>query len=224
MMTKIIRTLLIAVAVYQCSAVVLHYWIFPEAMPDSKLLPSAGDVIVNRFAGERTVFTHTAIETDGKFVECVLHLQPGGAIPKSHIHRDQDETFEVQRGRLRLTVNGEEQVLGPGERYTVPMGAAHQPFNAGAEELVATVRLTPAGQADMMLAQVHGFLTEHQTPRGELEWFLQVMLYVRAYHTYLAEPPIAVQDLLAFMVAPTSRLLGYRSWYPDYSLKWKQGH
>jgi hypothetical protein len=73
-----------------------------------------------------------------------------------------------------------------------------------------------------LLAQVHGFLTEKATPRTEWEWFMQAMLYSAYYGTYLAQPPVTVQKLLSFLVSPTARLLGYRSWYPAYSQKWKR--
>jgi hypothetical protein len=32
-------------------------------------------------------------------------------------------------------------------------------------------------------------------------------------------PSVATQKVISFLIAPTARLLGYRSWYRDYSLK-----
>lgn len=143
-------------------------------------------------------------------------------MPKPHIHLYQDETFVIVSGELTLMENGREFVLGPGASHTIAKGVPHQPFNRGDEPVIARVRITPAGRMDLMLAQVHGFLTEKATPRNEWEWFMQAMLYSAYYGTYLARPPVAVQKVLSFLVAPTARLLGYRSWYPAYSQKWKQ--
>ncbi len=222
MTMTLLKLLIFLVANYIAAGALLHYWVFPEAAPDSALLSASGEEITNRFAGERLLFLRTGSETGGRYTENEIHLQPGAAVPKAHVHLNQDEAFTVVRGRLTMIVGGQEQVLGPGESYTVPKGVPHQPFNGGSEPVVARVRITPAGRADLMLAQVHGFFTEKEAPRGELEWFLQATLFAPYYDTYLASPSVATQKVLSFLIAPTARLLGYRSWYRDYSLKWKR--
>lgn len=210
------------VGLYFVMGALLHYWVFPEPSPGPSHQPVAGDEIVNHFSGERLVFLRTGCETGGSYTENELHLQPGGSVPKPHIHLNEDETFEIVIGRLTLIENGKEIVLGPGDSHTIAKGVPHQPFNRGDEPVVARVRITPAGRMDLMLAQVHGFLTEKATPRNEWEWFMQAMLYTAYYGTYLAKPPVAVQKVLSFLVSPTARLLGYRSWYPAHSQKWKR--
>jgi hypothetical protein len=47
--------------------------------------------------------------------------------------------------------------------------------------------------------------------------FLQMMLFVREYDVYPASPPPAVVRVLSFLLAPTARLVGYRSFYPEYA-------
>jgi mannose-6-phosphate isomerase-like protein (cupin superfamily) len=222
MVVTFLKLLASFAGVYVLTGALLHYWVFPEPSPGPSSQPAAGDEIVNRLSGERLVFLRTGCETGGSYTENELHLQPGGAVPKAHIHLNEDETFEIVSGHLTLMENGRELVLGPGDSHTVPKGVAHQPFNRGSEPVVARVRITPAGRMDLMLAQVHGFLTEKATPRTEWEWFMQAMLYSAYYGTYLAQPPVTVQKLLSFLVSPTARLLGYRSWYPAYSQKWKR--
>jgi mannose-6-phosphate isomerase-like protein (cupin superfamily) len=219
---KLLKLSAVFVPAYVLGGALLHQWVFPEPAPDRTNYPASGDEIVNCFSGERLVILRSGHETGGSYSENEIHLQPGGAVPKAHVHLKSDETFEVIRGQLTLIVDGRQIVLGPGEAYTIPMGVPHQPFNKGSEPVVARVRITPAGQHDLMLAQVHGFLTEKEAPRGEREWFLQAMLYSTYYGTYLAKPPVVVQKILSFLIAPTARLLGYRSWYRDYSLKWKR--
>lgn len=222
MTIKLLKLLAVFAPAYVLVGALLHQWVFPEPVPDHTNYPAAGDEIVNCLAGERLVFLRTGFETGGSYTENEIHLQPGGAVPKAHIHLKQDETFHILQGQLTLIVDGRQLVLEPGDSYTIPMGVPHQPFNNGTETVVARVRITPAGRADLMLAQVHGFLTEKEKPRREREWFLQAMLYSVYYDTYLAKPPVVVQKLLSFLIAPTARLLGYRSWYRDYSLKWKR--
>ena len=45
-----------------------------------------------------------------------------------HKHDDQDELFIVQRGRLRIQLRDQDDVvLGPNEMFTVPRGMEHCP-------------------------------------------------------------------------------------------------
>lgn len=217
----ILKLVLSVAGLYIVAGAILHYWVFPEPSPDPATLPLSGEEIVNRFSGERLIFIRTGAETGGEYTENEIHLQPGGAVPKAHIHLHEDETFSVKSGELTLVEDGKEIVLGSGAVHTIRKGTPHQPFNRGAEVVVARVRITPAGRADLMLAQVHGFLSERR--RSEMEWFLQAMLYSVYYDTFLASPPVWVQKSLSFLISPTARLLGYRSWYPSYSEKWKAG-
>lgn len=215
----ILKLVLSVAGLYILAGAILHHWVFPESSPDPASFPLGGEEIVNRFSGERLIFIRTGAETGGEYTENEIRLQPGGAVPKAHIHLHGDETFSVLSGKLTLVEDGKEIVLGPGASYTIRKGTPHQPFNRGAEPVVARVRIAPAGRADLMLAQVHGFLTERS--RSEAEWFLQAMLYSVYYDTFLASPPVWVQKTLSFLISPTARLFGYRSWYRAYSKKWK---
>jgi mannose-6-phosphate isomerase-like protein (cupin superfamily) len=198
-----------------------HRYIFPEPDPEASMYPVSGDTITNAFAGEQIIFLKSGIETGGAFSAREFHLKPGGAVPKAHRH-EYDETFKVISGRLTLIWNDREHILDPGDSLTVPAGDAHQPLNKDVSELVTINKVSPAGKHDLMLAQTHGFLTEKATPRSKGEFFLQAMLFVDCYGTYAAEPPIPVQKVLSFLLAPTARLMGYRTWRAEYSMKWRK--
>ena len=43
------------------------------------------------------------------------------------------------------------------------------------------------------------------------------MLFMPAYDVYPVSPPPAVVRVLSFLLAPTARLVGYRSFYPEYA-------
>jgi hypothetical protein len=104
----------------------------------------------------------------------------------------------------------------------VPAGDIHQPMNKDTLELVTINRVVPAAKHDLMLAQTHGFLTEKDLPRTKSEFFLQAMLFVDYYGTYTADLPVPAQKILSYLIAPTARLMGYRTWKPEYSMKWKK--
>ncbi|RHX85556.1 cupin domain-containing protein [Leptospira stimsonii] len=201
---------------------ILHLYLFPEQSVVEEAYPIVGDTMVNRFAKERYTVLKTDRETNGRYAEVELHLEPGGAIPEAHIHSNYDETFTVLKGALTLWMDGKEFYLRPGESHTVPKGTPHRPFNREDREFVGIVRVNPPAQWALFITQFHGFLTEKQEPRTNLEFFLQAMLVSSFYgDTYLASPPISVQKVLAFIIAPTSRLLGYKSWKLENSLKWR---
>lgn len=222
MAKKFIKTcgaVFLALLAYVLIGNVFHHVISPESVPGADMYPVSGDVIVNPFAGERILFRKAGIETNGAYSEREMTLQPHGAVPQPHIHALYDENFTVLRGRLTIVVAGAAHEFGPGQSLTIPRGVPHQPFNNSDEEVVTINRVTPAEKHDLMLAQVHGFFTEKATPRTD--FFLQAMLYAVYYDTYLAGMPIPAQKALSFTLAPTARLMGYRSWRREYSLKWK---
>ena len=62
-----------------------------------------------------------------------------------HAHEGQDELFLVLRGRLRIQMEGGEEVaLGPGELFVVPAGARHNPV---ADEECWIALIEPAATA-----------------------------------------------------------------------------
>ena len=69
---------------------------------------------------------------------------PGGSPPPSHFHPEQDEHFEVLEGRLRVRVEGEDRVLGPGDTLDIPRGEAHQMWNEDADEARAAWHTSPS--------------------------------------------------------------------------------
>jgi len=60
-----------------------------------------------------------------------------------HAHPETDELFLVHRGRLRLQLEGRDDVeLGPGEFFVVPRGLRHRPV---ADDTTEIVMLEPHG-------------------------------------------------------------------------------
>ena len=57
-------------------------------------------------------------------------------------------------GTLGLTVDGEEQLLGPGESFVVEPGARHMPRNAGDDDLRFRAEMRPAGRFEEFLAEI----------------------------------------------------------------------
>ena len=69
-----------------------------------------------------------------------------------HAHEHEDEMFLVVRGRLRVQVEGQEDVLlGPGEFFVVPRGVRHNPVADEEVEIVLIETVTTAHTGDVVV-------------------------------------------------------------------------
>lgn len=194
---------------------ILHILI-DERGPTPDQYPAVGDVLVNQVAGETVVFR--AVPSPGRDGLSILDvvLSPAGAVPVAHLHPDTVETFVVTQGNVLATVDGVAHELGPGDALTVPAGKPHTLRNAGQAPAQVQVRLDPTGQMHLALVQVHGYLDAAGGEPG-VGGFLQMLRFAERYGVYLAGPPVWFQQLGIFAIAPTARLLGYRSFESRYA-------
>jgi quercetin dioxygenase-like cupin family protein len=75
-------------------------------------------------------------------------LAPARRTPAVHEHPAQDESFEVLEGAVRVWVDGEERLLGPGDMIDIPRGTAHATANAGTAPARMLVQVRPAGRTE----------------------------------------------------------------------------
>jgi hypothetical protein len=136
-------------------------------------------------------------------------MLPGGYVAREHVHPHQEERFRVLEGSLVALVNGEERVVTAGETVVVPPGTPHQLFNRGNVEMRSISEVRPAGKLPLLFPQMAGV--------GGKPSFLQMMLFLQEYDSYPAKPPPALMRPLSFLLAPTARLAGYRSFYAEYA-------
>jgi mannose-6-phosphate isomerase-like protein (cupin superfamily) len=104
----------------------------------------AGQTLENPVTGERITFRKTAADTNGEYVEIDLVLAPDGAVPGTHVHPKQVETFRVMSGRMKFRLGMKKVYAGPGETVVVPKGAVHNFANAGDEPAHVRVTMEPA--------------------------------------------------------------------------------
>jgi quercetin dioxygenase-like cupin family protein len=100
--------------------------------------------IVNPLSGEQILIVRTAAQTGGKVLDWELLLAPGGKVPSSHAHPEQQETFTVLEGRMRLRVGWRRLLLTPGDSVRVPPGTVHHFANAGPVAARVAVESRPA--------------------------------------------------------------------------------
>src|ERR1700728_1091055 len=104
---------------------------------------AARPVIVNPLSGEQITITATTAGTGG-VLEWELLLAPGGRVPSSHAHPEQEECFTVLDGRMRFRVGGRRITAGPGDTVLVPPGTVHHFANAGPRPARVAVQTWPA--------------------------------------------------------------------------------
>ena len=70
-------------------------------------------------------------------------VHPGGYVPFEHVHVSQDEIFHVERGEMRVRVQGSEKLGKVGDVLRIPRGTPHIAFNDKDEPLVCIVDYKP---------------------------------------------------------------------------------
>ena len=72
-----------------------------------------------------------------------LYCVAPGQTQKAHTHGDQDKIYMVAEGRVRISVGGSEDTLGPGEAVIAPAGVEHGLVNDGPDQALVVVVVTP---------------------------------------------------------------------------------
>ena len=198
-------------------AVLIHYLIPEPVIPDHSH-PVVGDVLVNNPAGEKIVFRKVPqIKKDGATVIDV-YLDPGGAVPISHVHPNTDEIFTVLQGNVHFLVDGKIELAKAGKSILVPAGRPHGLTNPFTEPAQIQVKMAPTGGLNMALTQVHGFMNNNKEISAASE-FLQMLRFAERYEVYRGDLPIWFQRIGITFLAPVARALGFRSFYESYSLE-----
>ena len=140
---------------------------------------------------------------------------PGGAITE-HIHPHQEEHFTIDAGEAHFTLNGEEQVVGPGETIVVPVGVRHSEANPGSVAIEGTVELRPGLHSRQMHEAFAGLGADGKTtPRGAPKNPLQLgaTLWYFRHESRVTSPPIWVQNLILPPLWALARVFGVRPYY-----------
>jgi len=213
----ILKAAILGCLAYFGGGVLVHRVVLPEPGPEEWDHPQAGQVIENRFAGERIVIEQSRDDTDGQSVLLHLTLSPQGAVPAAHVHPNLDERFTVLSGTLMIRLGREDRILQAGEQLLVSRKTAHQPYNPFSEPAEVQVEIIPPGNMDVCLAQLHGYLGAGDKPRSGVRTALQMAVMARDCDLYLAGPPVFLQKAGIFLLSPTARLLGHHPFDPRYN-------
>lgn len=152
-------------------------------------------------AHQTLTVTRSSADTGGELLELEATWTGGGSLPRAHFHPAQSEHFEVVDGGLRVLLDGEERVLGPGDVIEVPAGTVHA-MTATEQGARAIWQIRPALRTQEMFAA----LSEAHRRGGSL---LDVVPVARAHSAEIrfTKPPPLVQGPLFAAIALAARLL-----------------
>jgi quercetin dioxygenase-like cupin family protein len=146
-----------------------------------------------------------------------VRVPPGMIRPPLHLHRGQQESFEVLQGRVTVRTGREQVPLGPGGRLAVLPGTPHTWWNSGDDEAAILVDLHPPAQMQSFFETFCGMAAEGHCNASGGPPLLQVAVSARSWDMYLAGPPVILQRALFAALGPIARLRGYRASYERFS-------
>ena len=215
---KIIIYVIAVIAAYLIIGYLFHLVIFPEKKPGVSKYFEKGEVFYSKAEG---VAQKVAKQENG-FVYCDLEVHPFAPGPPMHIHTGFDESFEIDNGELSVWVNGEIKRINPGEVVYIPKGTPHKPFNETSDTIHLKKEFPLPEHFAFGLSQVYG-LMDHHPDFGKMPAMIFMMAPIQqsGFDSYLAEGPLApIQKTINFLVTPTARLMGFRSYYDEYNIKY----
>ena len=146
------------------------------------------------------------------------YLAPPSARVPEHIHRHQEERFEVVSGTLGVCVGGRELLLDPGQKATGAPGVPHAWWNPnGDEEVHLLVGICPGLEIENLFEALLGLARDGKTlgqmvPRNPLQ--LAVVLdgtWNWGHFTAVPEPIWKGLFAPVALLALVGRTLGYRA-------------
>lgn len=174
--------------------------------------------------GVQLTFIQTARDTQGKRFAVEILYPPGqgreGQQP--HFHTSFGEQFEVLAGTATYLLDGVEQTVGMGNRFSIPQNVPHlNPYNAGSEPLRLRQWVELPQPNRRMLEAFEDFLETGfgLAAEGRRLGFLQKVVLFQALQpgSYVAGIPVPLQRLIFGVLAALGRLLGYPSRYARFA-------
>jgi quercetin dioxygenase-like cupin family protein len=174
--------------------------------------PASSQVITNPLSGEQITIRATAADTGGRVLEWELMLAPGGKVPSSHAHPEQEERFTVLAGQMRFRVAGRRVNAGPGDTVRIPPGTVHHFANAGPVTARVAVQTIPALSMQGLLETAAALAQDQHAAARRLPRLLDLALFMRDFEQEVRAPYLPAA-LVRAVVRPAAWLA--RRWGLD---------
>jgi mannose-6-phosphate isomerase-like protein (cupin superfamily) len=176
--------------------------------PDDRALASS-QVITNPLSGEQITIRATAADTGGRVLEWELLLAPGGKVPSTHAHPEQEECFTVLAGQMRFRVAGRRVIAGPGDTVRIPPGTVHHFANPGRVPARVAVRTAPALSMQGLLETAAALAQDQHAAARRLPRLLDLALFMREFEREVRAPYLPAA-LVRAVTRPAAWLAGRR--------------
>ena len=172
-------------------------------------------VIENPVTGERIVIHRSADDTGGALLAWELVLAPGGRVPSSHAHPEQEERFTVVEGQLNLRIGSRPMVLGPGRSVAIPPGTVHSFANVRSEPVRVLVETRPALAMEELLATAAAMARQQRSSSRLLPNPVYLALFMRDFHREVRAPylPAVLVRFVTGGIATLARWCGRDAGY-----------
>jgi quercetin dioxygenase-like cupin family protein len=172
---------------------------------DSDAVNAAGHRIENPLSGEQIVVRRTAAQTGGRVLDWELMLAPGGRVPSSHAHPEQEECFTILEGQLRFRVGGRRLLADPGDTVRVPPGTVHHFANTGPGPVRVAVQTRPALGMHELLETAAALARDQHAAGRRLPRLVDLALFMRDFSREVRAPYLPAA-LVRAVLAPLAGL------------------
>ena len=174
-----------------------------------------GDKITNARTGQRMIFLKTGYDTNGNLLEIDSYNPKTVMREPIHIHPYQESSAEIISGRLHFFVNGKEQIIGQGQKITIPAGAHHCFWNEDDEEAHSIQRFSPALTIDEFFETFFALSRDGKLNEKGIPAFIHASMIMLKHRNDIrvTSPPWIIQLMTYLMLTPIGWLMGYRSNY-----------
>jgi quercetin dioxygenase-like cupin family protein len=146
------------------------------------------EVIVNPLSGEQITIRRAAAQSGGEVLDWELLLAPGGRVPSSHAHPEQEETFTVLDGRMKFRVGWQRLTAGPGQSVRIPPGKVHHFANAGDGPARVAVQSRPALRMEELLETAAALARDQHAAGRALPRPLELALFMTEFEREVRAP------------------------------------
>jgi quercetin dioxygenase-like cupin family protein len=176
-------------------------------------MADVGQTVFNPVTKERITFLETSASTGGERVSVRLELPAEGAVPGTHVHPEQYETFHVISGRMKFRYGLRKIVAGPGETVVVPPGVIHDFRTHADEDVVVRVDIEPALDMEELFATAVALAEEGLVDRKGMPKPVHLALFAERFKREAA-PPLIPGWLVHVVLAPL-RAYGRRAGHAE---------
>jgi len=175
------------------------------------------EVFENPRNGNKMQFLITSAESNGEVLKVKIWNPPGISMPPERLHPLQTDSMEVIQGRMRVKIDGREQVLSAGQKIVAPKNTPHQAWVDGDTELIVIHELRPALNTEAFFETKIALASQGKSDaNGVPKNFLQFAAILNENYgeIFVTNPPVPVQKFTAKVIGGLGKLLGYKGFVP----------